>query len=141
MNSYNKILRDKTAASLCILITLLLLTNQVSFAQDALKRHKKDIKAGELLFETHCSACHKPLRPMSGPALKGVSKTIPGGMDWIYNWVHNSSKIIASGDKYAIQLFNKWGKAQMTDFPQLTKENIDDIIAYVNNFKEQSDAF
>ena len=72
---------------------------------------------------------------MTGPALKGVTETVPGGMNWIYDWVHNSSKVIASGDEYANNLFNEWGKVQMTHFPQLSNEDIDNIFAYVNSYE------
>lgn len=72
---------------------------------------------------------------MTGPALKGVSESVPGGMNWIYDWVHNSSKVIASGDEYAKNLFDTWGHVQMTHFPQLSNSDIDDIIAYVNAYE------
>ncbi|GAA4301383.1 c-type cytochrome [Compostibacter hankyongensis] len=56
-------------------------------------------------------------------------------MDWVYDWVHNSSKVVASGDPYANQIFNQWGKVQMTAFPQLSKEDIDNIFAYVDSYQ------
>ncbi len=114
---------------------LVLFSSQMLLAQDDSGAPKGDAKAGKTLFQTNCASCHNPIKDMTGPALKGVSETIPGGMDWIYDWVHNSSKVIASGDKYANNLFNQWGKTQMTHFPQLTNSQIDDIITYVNSYE------
>lgn len=135
VNSLYKTLWGKLAASLFIVMTLLCLTQEVSFAEGGAAASKGDPKAGQTLFQTNCASCHNPIKPMTGPALKGVSETIPGGMTWIYNWVHNSSKVIASGDEYANNLFNTWGKVQMTHFPQLSETDIDDIIAYVNSYE------
>jgi hypothetical protein len=53
--------------------------------------------------------------------------------EWIYKWVHNSQALIASGDKDAVEIFNKWNKIPMTAFPNLKTEEIDAIIAYVNS--------
>lgn len=95
----------------------------------------QDADAGKTLFQTNCAACHNPVKDMTGPALKGVADEVPGGMDWIYEWVRNSSKVIASGDEYANQLFEEWGQLQMTHFPDMTDEDIDNIFAYVDNFE------
>jgi cytochrome c2 len=87
---------------------------------------------GKAIFAANCASCHNPLKDATGPALKGVDGRVPS-KDWLYKWVHNSSAVIASGDKYANDLFNKWGKTQMTAFPQLANEDIDAVIAYVNS--------
>lgn len=86
---------------------------------------------GKALFMSNCASCHNPLKDATGPALKGVDKRVPNA-EWLHNWVHNSSKLVASGDKYANDIFGKWGKTQMTAFPQLSNEDIDAIVAYVN---------
>src|SRR5581483_5150189 len=52
-----------------------------------------------------------------------------------YNWVHNSAKVIASGDKTANDIFNKFNKTAMTAFPQLSNEEIDAILKYVDEYK------
>ncbi|HEX5555437.1 MAG TPA: c-type cytochrome [Chitinophagaceae bacterium] len=134
VNSLYKTSWGKLAVSFFLSLTLLFFTQQVSFAAGG-AAPKGDPKAGQTLFQTNCASCHNPIKPMTGPALQGVSETIPGGMDWIYDWVHNSSKVIASGDKYANNLFNTWGHVQMTHFPQLSNTDIDDIIAYVNAYE------
>lgn len=89
---------------------------------------------GKTLFTNNCASCHNPIKDATGPALQGKSEEVPS-RQWIYNWVHNSSAVIASGDKYANNLFNTWNHVQMTHFPELTNAQIDAIIKYVNDYK------
>ena len=87
---------------------------------------------GKALFKANCASCHYASdKRGTGPGLKGVLGRIPGG-DWKYNWVRNSSKIIASGDPYAVNRFNEFNKTSMTSFPALTNEQIDEILTYVD---------
>lgn len=65
-----------------------------------------------------------------GPALAGITKRRP--MTWILPWVKNSSKVVASGDDYAVALFNKFNKQQMPSFALSDKE-IAAIVAYINS--------
>ncbi len=87
------------------------------------------VAEGAKLFEANCKACHAVHDVVVGPALKGVNKRKPIG--WIVNFVHNSQKVIASGDPYAVELYNKFGKAEMKSFPELSEDQIKNIIAYV----------
>jgi len=87
---------------------------------------------GKALFQANCASCHNPLKDATGPALKGMDERVPS-KDWLYKWVHNSAAVIASGDKYANELYNKWNKTAMTSFPNLTEADIDAIVVYVNS--------
>jgi len=87
---------------------------------------------GKAIFQSNCASCHNPLKDATGPALKDVDKRVPS-KEWVYKWVHNSAGVIASGDKYAVDLYNKWNKTAMTGFPNLTTEEIDAVITYVNS--------
>jgi len=89
---------------------------------------------GKALFMSNCASCHNPLKDATGPALQNIDKTFPS-KDWVYGWVHNSAAVIASGDKTANDMYNKFNKTAMTAFPQLSKEEIDAILSYVDNFK------
>jgi mono/diheme cytochrome c family protein len=93
--------------------------------------HANAAPDGKALFMSNCASCHNPLKDATGPALKGADSRVPS-KEWLYKWVHNSASVIASGDKYANDLYNKWGKTAMTAFPQLSNEEIDAIFAYVN---------
>ncbi|NDC41194.1 MAG: cytochrome C, partial [Chitinophagia bacterium] len=94
---------------------------------------------GKALFSSNCASCHNPLKDATGPALKNIDKTFPS-KEWGYKWIHNSAALIASGDKTANEIFNKYNKTQMTAFPQLTTEEIDAILNYVDNVPEPSAA-
>ena len=89
------------------------------------------IGAGDALFKNNCTQCHAVNEKVVGPALAGISKRRPSS--WVINWVKNSSKVIASGDEYAVKLFDDNGKQQMPSFPQLSDQDITNILAWVNS--------
>lgn len=94
-----------------------------SFAQDAAE--------GETLFKNNCAACHNTSdEALVGPGLKGIGERRP--IEWIVKWVHNPQAVIASGDAYANELYNKYNKAAMTAYPNFTEAQIKGIIAYVD---------
>jgi mono/diheme cytochrome c family protein len=117
----------RCSRSLFAFIIVLLLSNASVFAAPD----------GKALFMSNCASCHNPLKDATGPALKDIDKTFPT-KQWGYDWVHNSAKVIASGDPTAVAIFNKYNKTAMTPFPQLTTEEIDAIFKYVNEFKAPS---
>jgi mono/diheme cytochrome c family protein len=93
-----------------------------------------DPAKGKSLFNANCAACHQLDKKMTGPALRNVQQRLEEeqGLDktWIYNWIHNSSGVIKSGDAYANKLYAEYNGAAMTAFPQLSEEDIDNILAY-----------
>jgi mono/diheme cytochrome c family protein len=89
------------------------------------------IAAGDALFKNNCAQCHAVNDKVVGPALAGISKRRP--TPWVIKWVKNSSKVIASGDEYAVKLFNDYGKQQMPAFPQLSDQDITSIVAWVSS--------
>lgn len=101
----------------------LLFTSNLMFAQDAAE--------GETLFKNNCAACHNTNdEVLVGPGLKGISERRP--IDWIIKWVHNPQAVIASGDKYANDLYNKFNKAAMTAYPNFSDDQIKGIVAYID---------
>lgn len=89
---------------------------------------------GKALFQANCASCHNPLKDATGPALQGVDQRVPSA-EWLHKWVKNSASVIASGDKYANDIYAKWNKTAMTAFPNLKDEEIDAIVTYVNSVK------
>lgn len=89
------------------------------------------IKVGEPLFKNNCAQCHAVNEKVVGPALAGITKRRP--ISWLIPWVKNSSKVIATGDEYAVKLFNDNGKQQMPSFPQLSDKDIKAIVAWVTS--------
>jgi len=93
------------------------------------------ITAGEALFNANCKTCHRVTTKLIGPALQGVEGRAPS-VKWIVDWVHNSAKVIASGDEYGNKIYTEYAKSQMTAFTGLKDEQILSILAYVKNYKE-----
>ena len=94
-----------------------------------------DAVKGKELFNSNCAACHNLDNKMTGPALRGVSAKYD--MPWLYKWINNSSALIKSGDAKAVKVFEENNKSVMTSFPQLSKTDIDNIIAYTNEPKAE----
>jgi cytochrome c551/c552 len=89
-------------------------------------------KDGMTLFKANCTACHAIDRKVVGPALGGVWDRWESE-DKLIEWVHNSSKLIASGDAYANKVFNDNNKVPMPGYPQFTPDQVKDILLYIKN--------
>ena len=123
--SDRKLSRNVLTLSLIFILTL----STSIFAQDG------DPAKGKALFNTHCAACHKLDKKMTGPALRHIEQTLgEQGLDrkWIAAWIRNSPAVIKSGDVYAKKIFDEYGGAAMSPFPQLSDEDISDILAYTS---------
>jgi mono/diheme cytochrome c family protein len=95
------------------------------------------IAAGDALFKSNCAQCHAVNEKVVGPALAGITKRRP--ISWLIPWVKNSAKVVASGDEYAVKLYNDNGKQQMPSFGLSDKE-ITSIIAWVTSQEGQQTA-
>ena len=89
-----------------------------------------DIAKGKSLFNANCASCHKLNKNLVGPALKGVSAKYD--KDWLYSWIKNSAALIKSGDDQAVAIYEEYNKVAMNAFPQLSNEDIDNILAYTD---------
>lgn len=105
-------------ASILSIFLFLLVTGSANAAPD-----------GKALFQANCASCHNVWKDATGPKLRGISERAPS-KEWIYSWVKNSSNLVKSGDKYALEIFGKW-KTVMTPFPSLSNEDIDAIVTYI----------
>jgi len=119
-------------------LALLVLTTFISYSQE-ISKDAAIIKAGEDLFNGNCKSCHRVKQKLVGPALAGVYDRAPS-IAWITNWVRNSSKVIASGDKYAVALYNEYNKSQMTAFTSYKDDQIMSILAYIKTEADKPDA-
>lgn len=89
-----------------------------------------DAVKGKELFNANCAACHKLDAKSTGPALRGVAAKYD--TEWLYKWIRNSGELIKSGDAQAVKVFEENNKVAMTAFPQLSNEDIDNILAYTS---------
>ena len=99
----------------------------------AAKAVSADAKAGEEIFTGNCAACHSTgADKLVGPGLAGVRQRTPGE-EWLQKWIKNSSALIATGDAYAVKVFNANGKVQMTSYTNLTDQQIKQVLDYVDS--------
>lgn len=94
-----------------------------------------DAKAGEALFKANCTSCHLVQGKRIGPELKGMSERYEE--DWLIRWIKNSQAMIASGDPVAVDLFEEYNRLVMTAFPQLSDDDVRNIITYVEVEEER----
>ncbi|MEL7148218.1 MAG: cytochrome c, partial [Bacteroidota bacterium] len=91
------------------------------------------ISAGESLFKANCTSCHQVHKKVIGPALAGVYDRVPEPqIEWITKFIQNSTKVISSGDEYAVNLYNEYNKTQMTSFSSFKADKeIAQLLAYI----------
>jgi mono/diheme cytochrome c family protein len=100
----------------------------------------QDPKKGEELFKNNCAQCHSRdmKQDMTGPALAGVEER------WakfpkkeLYDWIRNSSGVLADASykssSYAKGLYASYKNTVMNAFPQLTDDDINSLLVYINN--------
>jgi len=107
-----------------IILLSVITTHQAAAQDDAA------IQAGKKLFNANCAACHKLNKRAVGPALKGVSAKYD--KEWLYSWIKNSTAMVKSGDAQAVAIYEEYNGSVMTSFPQLSNEDIDNIITYTD---------
>jgi mono/diheme cytochrome c family protein len=118
--------------SVCKFLSVILFTSLISitsYAQD-ISEDAAVITAGGTLFNANCKSCHKIHSESVGPALANVYDRVPS-IDWLKGWIRNSAKVIASGDPYAVQIYEKYKKSQMTAFTSFSDDQIMSILAYI----------
>ncbi len=89
-----------------------------------------DPKAGKSLFNANCAACHKLDKKVVGPALGKISERRE--LEWLKAWIKDNNALRESGDADAIEIFEEYKGMPMSAFPQLSDEDIVNIIAYAD---------
>ena len=90
---------------------------------------------GKVTFRTYCGSCHaKDMRSdLTGPALGGVEERWAAyPREALYRWIRNSQAMITSGHPRAVQLWDDWRPTLMTSFPNLTDEEIEATLFYID---------
>ncbi len=96
-----------------------------SYSQEVDEARQKD---GRKLFKSLCASCHKLDKKLIGPALGGVEERREN--EWLKAWIKNNAELRASGDRDAIAIFEEYNGSVMSAFPQLSDQQIDDILYY-----------
>jgi len=106
-----------------LLFSLLILSVSFSSAQDA--------AAGKAVFMSKCASCHNVLKKATGPALAGLEER----HKWadhkeLLAWINNPAAYMAK-DPYTQGLKAEYG-SMMTAFPDVTLQDVDNMVAYIN---------
>jgi mono/diheme cytochrome c family protein len=82
------------------------------------------------IFQKRCTACHTFGKGVKvGPDLKGVNERRKH--EWLVAFVQRSSAVLQSGDATATKLFQEFKRERMPDWSDLSREQIDAILAYL----------
>jgi mono/diheme cytochrome c family protein len=92
---------------------------------------------GKAIFQDNCASCHSLLKDLTGPALAGVKERVPD-KKLLYKWIRNPSAVLRSGNKYFNALKKQFGNVEMTGFPNLTDEEINLVLAYIDAYSSHS---
>ena len=93
-----------------------------------------DLDRGKKLFKNNCATCHnKDMKSkMTGPALGGVTdRWAAYPKEDLYEWIRSSTKMIGDEHPRAVELWNEWSPVVMSDFPDLSDQDIEEILAYI----------
>lgn len=94
------------------------------------------IDEGKALFKEKCAQCHnKNMRDkLTGPALGGAQERwseFP--VEDLYAWIRNSQALIQTGHPRATALYEEWDNVLMNANTDLSDENIESILAYIDD--------
>lgn len=127
----------KSLTSRVLLVLALACTTVILTAQDAAAPAAgADIEAGKTLFKNQCGSCHnKNMKDkMTGPALGGSEERWAAyPREDLYSWIRNSQAMISAGHPRATELWNEWKPTVMTSFTPLTDQEIENLLAYIND--------
>ncbi len=96
---------------------------------------EENVSEGKNLFRNYCATCHaKDMKTnLTGPALGGtLERWGEYPKEDLYQWIRNAPQMIAQGHPRAELLWEEWKPTQMNAFPNLTDQEINNILAYVN---------
>lgn len=115
-------------------MALFLAAFSFSYSQDEISG---DGANGYKLFNDNCTACHQVDGALIGPEIRGVVDRVKEGggvgREWLHAWIKDNKALRESGDAYALKVFEDYGKQEMLAFPNLTEQDIDDILVFSQN--------
>ena len=120
---------SRSVISTLVIVLIALFSSYQSVAQEAAAAGG-DAAKGKELFSTLCQQCHAVTdEKVIGPGLKGIKTRRDEA--WLIKWVKNPQAVISSGDAYATALYAKYQPLVMQSFPDLSDDDIKNILAHV----------
>ena len=98
-----------------------------------LKINSNIFPKGKQLFLSNCASCHILNRNFTGPSLCGFESRGPWSeREKIYQWIRNPQEFIKRNE-YTRELKESFSGVMMMSSPNLSNEEIDEIINYINS--------
>lgn len=88
---------------------------------------------GKDIFGDNCASCHALRKDLTGPALAGVQERVPD-KKLLYKWIRNPSAVLKSGNVYFNKLAKRYDNLVMTPFSDLSDEEINAVLAYIDYY-------
>lgn len=92
-------------------------------------KHNTDLVDGKKLFAMKCAVCHSIDKDGYGPALKDVTKR--RNNIWLQQMIRNGMKLVESGDKDAVALYNRYNQKKHLNMEHLTSKQVQAIIDFL----------
>jgi protein SCO1/2 len=98
-------------------------------AQTYAEARPLDLKAGQYVYSSRCSACHTVGQgDKVGPDLAGVTARRPRA--WLARYIGAPDEVLAEGDAAAVALYEKYGKVRMPKL-RFAPGEVDAVISYL----------
>ncbi|MCJ0741260.1 c-type cytochrome [Pedobacter montanisoli] len=97
----------------------------------------QDVAEGKTLFTAKCKSCHALDHDLTGPALTPKVNELDEA--FLISWIRDNVSLRASGNKQAIEAA-KFSPSEMTTFPNLSDDQIKNIIAYAKAGEPKKEA-
>lgn len=118
-----------------VLFSLFLLSIALPAQEIEVEVTEATVSEGKTLFRNYCATCHARdmATDLTGPALGGtLERWSEYPQDDLYAWIRNAPQMISQGHPRALELWEEWKPTQMTPWPNLTDQEINAILAYIN---------
>ena len=119
----------------CIVSKFFLLFTALVLSVGTLSAQDLNLDEGKNLFKVNCASCHaKDMKSkLTGPALAGYAdRWADYPQEDLYAWIRNSQALISTGHPRANELWNEWKPTVMTNFQNLTDDQIANILGYID---------
>lgn len=87
---------------------------------------------GRTLFIDNCVRCHRFSFDMGGPRLQDITQR--RDHDWLVKMIMNGEALVKAKDTAALAMYSNWGRATHPNFEHLTEEDINAIIAFIDEY-------
>lgn len=97
----------------------------------------EEVTAGKQIFQRDCASCHDISKKLTGPPLLHI--TAKHSREWLERFIRNNAEVMASGDCYALTLFDEYNKTAMTIHPLPAKE-MDQLLTWMESESKRLDS-